>query len=55
MQAREKYALQSDDEQIARSRREGDKEREEKGGRREGDAILSEVKDDPGSHNRGSR
>lgn len=33
-----------------------DKEREENGGKREGerDVILSEVKDDPGSHNRGS-
>jgi len=31
VQAREKYALQSDDAQIARSRREGDKEREENG------------------------
>jgi hypothetical protein len=47
VQAREKYALQSDDAQIARSRREGDGEK--------GDAILSEVKDDPGSHNRGSQ
>lgn len=35
VQAREKYALQSDDAQIGRSRREGDKDREEKrdGGR----------------------